>query len=84
MRIAEVADNPALTALTEVLRIRNRAYGMLDTPDAGEIKRVSDAGHRAILAGIAGRDPVAAAGAAAAHVAQTEIWLRKNRPRPHS
>lgn len=83
LRIAQLANNPALTALTDVLRTRSRSYAMFETADAAEIKRVSDAGHRAILAGIAGRDPVAASVAAAAHVAQTEVWLRKNRPKPH-
>jgi GntR family transcriptional repressor for pyruvate dehydrogenase complex len=44
-------------------------------PQAAEIKRVSDEQHRAIATAIVNRDPVAAAGAAAAHVAHTERLL---------
>ncbi|NED94024.1 FCD domain-containing protein [Phytoactinopolyspora alkaliphila] len=50
------------------------------TADAGEIKRLSDAGHRAVLRALETRDPAGAAAAAATHVAQTEVWLRKHRP----
>ncbi|WP_229778974.1 hypothetical protein [Microbacterium maritypicum] len=37
----------------------------------------SDAGHRAILRGLAAADPVAASAAASAHVAYTEYWVRR-------
>lgn len=84
MRIAALAGNSALTALIEVFRDRARAYTMFTTAVAAEIKRVSDLGHRAILTAMVRRDPIESAGAAAAHVAQTEVWLRKNRPHPRS
>lgn len=84
MRIAALAGNSALAALIEVFRSRARAYAMAGTADSADIKRLSDIGHRAILAALSRRDPVAASGAAAAHVAQTEVWLRKNRPQPRA
>jgi GntR family transcriptional regulator, transcriptional repressor for pyruvate dehydrogenase complex len=37
---------------------------------------------REILAAISHRDPAAAATAASAHIAQTELWLRALRPEP--
>jgi DNA-binding FadR family transcriptional regulator len=80
MRIAELGGNEAFAALLAVLRSRSRSYRIFSTVDAGEIKRLSDAGHRAILRALETRDPAAAAAAAAAHVAQTEVWLRKHRP----
>lgn len=78
--ISEVAGNDALATLLDVLRSRSRAYRIFSTEDAVEIKVLSDAGHRAILRGLESRDPVAAFGAAAGHVAQTEHWLRKHQP----
>lgn len=80
MGVAKLANNPALAGLTEVLRGRSRSYRIFLTEDAREIKLLSDAGHRAILSAIERRDPVSAGVAAAAHVAQTEVWLRKHRP----
>lgn len=77
MTIAEVAGNDALTSLIEVLRSRSRAYRIPDADDAAELKLHSDAGHRAILRGLAAADPVAASAAASSHVAQTEYWVRK-------
>lgn len=82
MRIARLGGNDALGAMVSVLRSRSRSYRIFTTDDAEEIKRLSDAGHRAILRGLAERDPVSASSAAAAHVAQTEVWLRKHRPAP--
>lgn len=76
MTISEVAGNDALTSLIEVLRSRSRAYRIPDADDAAELKRNSDAGHRAILRGLAAADPVAASTAASAHVAATEYWVR--------
>ncbi|WP_040166217.1 FadR/GntR family transcriptional regulator [Microbacterium gorillae] len=84
MRIVELSGNPALSTLTGVLRTRSMAYRIFTTADAREIKRRSDAGHRAILTAIANRDPVAATSAAAEHVQQTEVWLRKHRPAARS
>jgi len=77
MTISEVAGNDALTSLIDVLRSRSRAYRIPDAGDAAELKLHSDAGHRAILRGLAAADPVAASAAASAHVAQTEYWVRR-------
>ncbi|MGI6879042.1 FadR/GntR family transcriptional regulator [Microbacterium sp. gxy059] len=80
LRVSQISGNEALGALLAVMRSRSRAYRIFTTEDADEIKRLSDAGHRAILRGLAERDPVSASAAAAAHVSQTEVWLRKHRP----
>lgn len=77
MTISKVAGNDALTSLIDVLRSRSRAYRIHDVHDAAELKLHSDAGHRAILRGLAAADPVAASAAASAHVAYTEYWVRK-------
>jgi GntR family transcriptional repressor for pyruvate dehydrogenase complex len=73
--IARTGGNPALESLLAVFRARSRAYQVFTLPQAAEIKRVSDEQHRAIATAIVNRDPVAAAGAAAAHVAHTERLL---------
>ena len=77
MAISSVAGNEALTSLIDVLRSRSRAYRISDPEDAAELKIHSDAGHRAILRGLAAADPVAASAAASAHVAYTEYWARR-------
>lgn len=77
MAISQVAGNEALTSLIDVLRSRSRAYRISDPEDAAELKIHSDAGHRAILRGLASADPVAASAAASAHVAYTEYWVRR-------
>lgn len=77
MAISGVAGNEALTSLIDVLRSRSRAYRISDPEDAAELKVHSDAGHRAILRGLAAADPVAASAAASAHVAYTEYWVRR-------
>lgn len=77
LRIAELAGNDALTSLLGVLRSRTRQYRILDHDDVVQMKLLSDAGHRAILRGLAAHDPWAASAAAAGHVDQTEFWLRK-------
>ena len=77
MAISSVAGNEALTSLIDVLRSRSRAYRISDPEDAAELKIHSDAGHRAILRGLAAADPVAASAAASAHVAYTEYWVRR-------
>lgn len=81
--IADAGGNPAIAALLRVLRARSRAYRLFDLPAADGIRAASDAGHRAITRAIAERDPVAAATAGAAHVAQTEAWLREYQPAAH-
>ncbi|MEV8249580.1 FCD domain-containing protein [Microbacterium sp. NPDC076768] len=77
MAISQVAGNDALTSLINVLRSRSRAYRISEPSDAAELKIHSDAGHRAILRGLAEADPVAASAAASAHVAYTEYWVRR-------
>ncbi|MFF3247174.1 FadR/GntR family transcriptional regulator [Streptomyces sp. NPDC002870] len=73
--IARIGGNPTLESLLGVFRARSRAYQVFTLPESAEIKRASDAEHRAIAIAIANRDPVAAASAAATHVAHTERWL---------
>lgn len=73
--IARIGGNPTLESLLGVFRARSRAYQLFTLPESAEIKRASDEQHRAIATAIANRDPVAAASAAATHVAHTERWL---------
>jgi GntR family transcriptional repressor for pyruvate dehydrogenase complex len=81
--ICAAGGNPTVTALTGVIRGRGGHYRIFEPgADFDAIKQTSDRGHRAILAAIAGRDPSAAATAASAHIAQTELWLRALRPVP--
>ncbi|SDR74608.1 DNA-binding transcriptional regulator, FadR family [Friedmanniella luteola] len=80
--IAEAGGNPTLAALLEVFRSRSRNYQIFDSDAGPEIKRVSDDGHRAIATAIAARDSGGAETAAAAHVAETERWLRRLHPHP--
>ncbi|WP_309067831.1 FCD domain-containing protein [Microbacterium sp.] len=82
MRILSLGGNEALAAMVGVLRARSRAYHLFPSAEGATVKALSDAGHRAILRGLEARDPVAASAAAAAHVSQTEAWLRKLRPDP--
>ncbi|MFD8569058.1 FadR/GntR family transcriptional regulator [Streptomyces sp. NPDC059639] len=74
--IARVAGNPALESLLTVFRTRSRRHQIFTLPEGVDIKRVSDAGHREIVGAIGRHDPVAAASAAAAHIAHSEKWLR--------
>ena len=80
--IAEAGGNPTLAALLEVFRSRSRNYQIFDSASGSEIKRVSDDGHRAIATAVTARDCGAAETAAAAHVAETERWLRRLHPPP--
>jgi GntR family transcriptional repressor for pyruvate dehydrogenase complex len=80
--IAAAGGNPTLAALLEVFRARSRNYQIFGSAAGPEIKRVSDDGHRAIATAIAARDCGAAETAAAAHVAETERWLRRLHPPP--
>lgn len=80
--IAEAGGNPTLAALLEVFRSRSRNYQIFGSASGPQIKRVSDDGHRAIALAITARDCGAAETAAAAHVAETERWLRRLHPPP--
>ncbi|MFC0627233.1 FadR/GntR family transcriptional regulator [Kribbella deserti] len=81
--ICRAGGNPTVTALTGVIRGRGGHYRIFEPGEEFDaIKQTSDRGHRAILAAIATRDPAAAATAASAHIAQTELWLRALRPTP--
>jgi len=79
---AEAGGNPTLAAVLEVFRSRSRNYQLFNSASGSEIKRISDNGHRAIALAIAARDCGAAETAAAAHVAETERWLRRLQPPP--
>ncbi len=76
--IAACCGNPALEEFLRVLRSRSRNYQLFNLPVGPDVKRVSDAGHRAIARAVARRDPGAATVAASDHVAQTEEWLRRH------
>jgi GntR family transcriptional regulator, transcriptional repressor for pyruvate dehydrogenase complex len=78
-RICRAGGNDALAALVEVFRSRGSDY---DIYAIDEVRQHSHAGHRAMVAAIATRDPAAASLATAAHIAQTEQWLRLHRPQP--
>ncbi|GAB3942958.1 FadR/GntR family transcriptional regulator [Kribbella albertanoniae] len=81
--ICTAGANPTVTALTAVIRGRGGHYRIFEPgSDFDAIKQTSDRGHRAILSAITLRDPAAAATAASAHIAQTEVWLRALRPTP--
>lgn len=78
--ICGLAQNATLTVLLRVFRSRSRSYQLFGLPVGPEIKRQSDRSHREILNALVQRDPATAAAAAAAHVIQTEHWLREHRP----
>jgi GntR family transcriptional repressor for pyruvate dehydrogenase complex len=78
--IARSAGNPALASLLAVFRSRSRKYQVFTLPEGPDLRRKSDQDHRVLATAIADRDPAAAAGAAEAHVAQTERWLRDLMP----
>ncbi|WP_128376281.1 FadR/GntR family transcriptional regulator [Streptomyces cavernae] len=78
--IARTGGNPTLATLLSVFRARSRKYQVFTLPQGPELRRKSDEDHRVLATAIADRDPVAAAGAAQAHVAQTERWLRAFMP----
>lgn len=78
--IASTAGNPTLRTLLSVFRSRSRVYNIFVLPGGDELRRESNLGHRAMVAAILARDPVTAASAAAAHVTQTEEWLRQLQP----
>lgn len=78
--IARIGGNPTLASLLSVFRARSRKYQVFTLPEGPELRRKSDEDHRVLATAIADHDPVAAAGAAQAHVAQTERWLRAFTP----
>ncbi len=80
--ICDAGGNSTVSSLMEVFRSRGGHYRIMTSDDADPVRRASDQGHRAIVAAIGRRDPVAAATAAAAHVAQTEYWLSRMKPAP--
>lgn len=74
--IYRAGGNASLAALLDVVKSKSRGFEIYDLPDAAEIRTLTQASHRLILRAIAARDPDAANAAAAAHVLQTEAWLR--------
>lgn len=81
--ICDASGNSTLTALVGLFRSRGRHFNVLDSVEGTEVHSSSNKGHRAIREAIRDHDPAAAGtAAAAAHVAQTEFWLKKHRPEP--
>jgi DNA-binding FadR family transcriptional regulator len=78
--IARIGGNPTLASLLSVFRARSGKYRVFTLPEGPRLRSKSDQDHRVLADAIAHRDPVAAAGAAQAHVAQTERWLRAFMP----
>jgi DNA-binding FadR family transcriptional regulator len=79
--IYRVGDQPSLTALLHVIRSKSRGFDLFALPEGPRFKAMSDAAHRLIVEAIAARDAQAASTAAAAHVFQTERWLRELAPK---
>ncbi|WP_242702050.1 FadR/GntR family transcriptional regulator [Arthrobacter cavernae] len=80
--ICHASGNSTLAALVDVFRSRGGHFRIFDGEEGPAVRTDSTAGHRAIVEAIANRDPTMAATAAAAHIAQTESWLKKLRPAP--
>ncbi|WP_026554655.1 FadR/GntR family transcriptional regulator [Arthrobacter sp. 35W] len=80
--ICDASGNSTLAALVKLFRSRGDHFHIMDGPEAEAVRTGSNAGHRAIVEAITNRDPSSAATAAAAHIAQTEFWLKKLRPEP--
>ncbi|MFE2630323.1 FCD domain-containing protein, partial [Streptomyces sp. NPDC059374] len=74
------APNTPPPTIIAVFRDRIRKYQVFTLPEGPELRRKSDDDHRVLATALAAHDPVAAAGAAQAHVAQTERWLRAFMP----
>jgi GntR family transcriptional repressor for pyruvate dehydrogenase complex len=80
--ICKASGNTTLAALVKLFRSRGDHFHIMDGEDGQAVRASSNAGHRAIVEAITNRDPSSAATAAAAHIAQTEFWLKKLRPAP--
>lgn len=74
------AGNPTIASFVKVFRSTSSSYNIFSGDHAGAARAASDVGHRAIVAAIAARNPLAAQAAASAHVAETERWLRDFSP----
>ncbi len=80
--ICDASGNSTLAALVKLFRSRGDHFHILDGEEGQTVQAASNAGHRAMVDAITNRDPSSAATAAAAHIAQTEFWLKKLRPAP--
>lgn len=80
--ICEAGGNLTLTGLMRLFRSRGRHFNVFDSAEGASVRESSNKGHRDILEAIRTRDPASAATATAAHIAQTEFWLKKLRPVP--
>lgn len=80
--ICEAGGNATLTGLMTLFRSRGRHFNIFDSAEGAKVREVSNKGHRDILEALHRRDPASAATATAAHVAQSEFWLKKFRPAP--
>ncbi|GAB2808009.1 FadR/GntR family transcriptional regulator [Streptomyces sp. NPDC054796] len=80
--VCEASGNETLAALAGVLRSRGRHYSVYGTPEAAQVRALSDLGHEALIDALAAKDPAAASAAISAHLSRTENWLRRLRPSP--
>ncbi|WP_195849305.1 FadR/GntR family transcriptional regulator [Arthrobacter sp. AQ5-05] len=80
--ICTAGGNSTLTGLMGLFRSRGRHFNIFDSVEGATVRQVSNKGHRDILEAIRNRDPASAATATAAHIAQSEYWLKKFRPAP--
>ncbi|GAA4658596.1 FadR/GntR family transcriptional regulator [Arthrobacter cryoconiti] len=81
--ICQASGNATLAALVKLFRSRGRHFNVLDGVGGEIVRQSSNKGHRTIREAIRDRDPSTAATATAAHIAQTEHWLKTIRPEPH-
>jgi GntR family transcriptional repressor for pyruvate dehydrogenase complex len=80
--ICRASGNSTLAALVSLFRSRGGHFHIFDGEEGAEVRSGSTAGHAAIVDAIARKDPTLAATATAAHIAQSEAWLKKLRPAP--
>ena len=80
--ICRASGNSTLSALVRLFRSRGGHFLIFDGEEGAEVREGSTEGHGAIVDAIAHRDPTLAATATAAHIAQSEAWLKKLRPAP--
>lgn len=79
LRLAELAGNPAITALLDVLRIRWSGYPLFDVSEnREEMRRISNAGHREILSALSRRDSAEAMAVMHSHILYSQRWNDDN------
>ncbi|WP_426005465.1 FadR/GntR family transcriptional regulator [Paenarthrobacter sp. NyZ202] len=80
--ICRASGNSTLAGLVGIFRSRGGHFHIFDGDIGTAVREGSTDGHRAIVDAIAQRNPTLAATSMAAHIAQTEQWLKKLRPAP--